>query len=165
MSGVQLDWYVFNVKDLDTERYLCRVCSKPSTLPKRYYCSDKCNNLLNHALLWNWVRNRIYNRDKRTCQHCRKKLRSYHCHHLVPVAYIMNQIFFALQGVPEEKWLLRYTQLKSIFLFHDDNLITLCEKCHKLAHKTGWYDKFKPIKQIKGDQKTLLNYTTNAVKY
>lgn len=62
------------------------------------------------------VRNRAFNRDKYTCNYCRKAGGHLHAHHILPY------------------W------VKPEAFLDELNLVTVCTKCHfKRAHKQNWY--------------------------
>jgi hypothetical protein len=170
MASVQFDYTAFDRRDLKTGRWKCRLCEKPSKPPKIFYCSDECSNLFQLALSWPAARYRTIKRDENRCVKCGKVVGThyseydyekrefvYHneianAHHIIPVKYLWGEIQIALEGLEGKERTYRAQQLKSIVLFHSDNLITLCEKHHKEAHKSGWYDKFKFLET---GQKTL----------
>ena len=109
----------------------CRVCGKNPLPPlRRYYCSDECsweyNRCKNEEILewWPQFRERIFKRDDYTCLDCgyttkpkRKSsertwsdYRSLAAHHIVPIS-------------------------KGGAMWDEDNVETLCEKCHKFKHR------------------------------
>lgn len=63
-----------------------------------------------YPINWNKIRFYVFKRDNYTCQRCgRNGLTKPHCHHIRPVGRGGNH--------------------------HPNNLMTLCEKCHKEKHK------------------------------
>lgn len=170
MAGVAFDYTAFDRRDLETGRWKCRLCEKPAEPPKRYYCSDECSELFQLALSWPAARYRTLKRDNYRCVKCGEVVAGhYHeydenkrefvyskeianVHHIIPVAYLWGEIIKAVEGLDGKERTWRIQQLKSIVFFHLDNLETLCERHHKEAHQSGWYEKFK---MMETGQKTL----------
>ena len=159
MSNIQIDWQAFNIRDLKIGRYKCRYCGGIPEPPKQVYCSDECRRKFEIALSWPYVRKRVWERDDHKCVRCQKEV-PLHCigqtgdeltfsdeiantHHIIPVAYLWGEIIKAVEGLEGREREYRLEQLKVIVFFHQDNLETLCETCHKEAHRSGWYNKFK----------------------
>ncbi len=106
----------------------CSHCGKlfeivPSRLGMRKYCSKACYLEATKAVLTNIKQLResstykewrlfVYNRDGFKCQSCGTIGKNLNAHHIVPVAVDPTRIF------------------------DENNGITLCVECHKLAHKT-----------------------------
>lgn len=176
MSNVQIDWQAFNRRDIKTGRWKCRYCEKPSQPPKQFYCSDEHRDLFELSLSWPHTRNLVLKRDNYRCVKCGKIVAPHshyydkdkkdfvysdevaNIHHVIPVAYLWNEILKSLEGCPPKDRPRRREQLKVIVFFHIDNLITLCEDpCHKDEHKSGWYKKYALMET---GQKTLVESLT-----
>lgn len=95
----------------------CVVCEGELPRGRRKYCSDGCADKFyeENTMDWNRIRDKIINRDKRTCQKCGHHSSSGYglcVHH---IKHVKNN--------PELE-------------FQHDNLITLCPDCHKKEHKS-----------------------------
>ncbi len=119
---------------------ICRNidCKNKVCKPFRKYCSKKCNKdfcrWYNSNFYWSRVRNKVLKRDNFTCQICEitlhkkkryNKLKNWlECDHLVPKSYYytFGYRFDTLEN-----------KIKAIleFFHNQDNLRTLCYKCHK----------------------------------
>ena len=62
---------------------------------------------------WDRIRHYVFQRDHYTCQLCGRKVSNPHCHHIIPIG----------KGGSSTP----------------DNLITLCEECHKYLHDGHYY--------------------------
>lgn len=106
----------------------CVICGKrfetiPSKIGIRKFCSKSCYLMAHRTILENikqlrdsneykiW-RIKVYKRDNFKCQSCGKVGNNLEAHHIKPISLYPELIFIA------------------------DNGITLCEKCHKLVHKS-----------------------------
>lgn len=115
----------------DCENLVCK--------PFRKYCSRKCSvdftRWYNKNFYWRNIRNSILKRDNYTCQICGLKLnkRKKHnkkienwleCDHIIPKSYytFLGYNFDTLEN-----------KIKTVleFLHNDNNLRTVCYKCHK----------------------------------
>ena len=115
----------------DCENLVCK--------PFRKYCSRKCSveftRWYNKNFYWRNIRNSILKRDNYTCQICGLKLnkRKRHnkkienwleCDHIIPKSYytFLGYNFDTLEN-----------KIKTVleFLHNDNNLRTVCYKCHK----------------------------------
>ncbi len=115
----------------DCENLVCK--------PFRKYCSRKCSvdftRWYNKNFYWRNIRNSILKRDNYTCQICRIKLNKkkrhnkkienwLECDHIIPKSYytFLGYNFDTLEN-----------KIKTVleFLHNDNNLRTLCYKCHK----------------------------------
>ena len=114
-------------------------CKNLVCKPFRKYCSRKCSveftRWYNRNFYWRNIRNYILKRDDYTCQICGLKLnkRKRHnkkienwleCDHIIPKSYytFLGYNFDTLEN-----------KIKTVleFLHNEDNLRTLCYKCHK----------------------------------
>lgn len=119
---------VYFDKPLYVEKGVCPWCGKPVLNKRRTYCSDECKRNYDNMTVWHRGRGpyslRILYRDNFTCQDCgefhayQNKHGTYipiddgflEVHHIIPVS---------MRGGDEQQ-----------------NLVTLCKKCHILRHKT-----------------------------
>ncbi len=122
------------------------ICTRRVCRPFKKYCSKKCNKdfskWYNSNFYWSKVRNSVLKRDNFTCQICEIKLHKkkrynkvlknwLECDHIIPKSYYYN--FGYRFDTLENK-------IKTIleFCHNQDNLRTLCYKCHKevtIKHK------------------------------
>jgi 5-methylcytosine-specific restriction endonuclease McrA len=143
--------YVNEFDRIDKEgKQKCRNndCENLVCKPFRKYCSRKCSveftRWYNKNFYWRNIRNSILKRDDYTCQICRLKLNKkkrynkkignwLECDHIIPKSYytFLGYNFDTLEN-----------KIKTVleFLHNDNNLRTLCYKCHKKVtlnnHKT-----------------------------
>ena len=118
-------------RNKDCENLVCK--------PFRKYCSRECSvkftRWYNKNFYWRNIRNSILKRDDYTCQICRLKLNKkkrynkkignwLECDHIIPKSYytFLGYNFDTLEN-----------KIKTVleFLHNDNNLRTLCYKCHK----------------------------------
>lgn len=97
------------------EKYLCRLCGKPTTNTRRmYWCSDECYNLTQRAVSWGYARYLAYQRDEGKCQICGKQLKLYtgdsrpgdevsECHHKIPIKLLHRITVDTVIDVPFEE--------------------------------------------------------------
>ena len=124
-------------------RYLCRFCGKPSVKPKRFYCSDDCYWNCQRAVSWWFARRGTFNRDKGLCVDCYTKLdynKTWECHHVIHYAKLHTLAYDLVYRSKEWKdvsledkergWAIIFTLL----VLDINNLVTLCQKCHKKRH-------------------------------
>lgn len=71
---------------------------------------------------WYYVRDRVLERDKWECQSCRS-IHNLHVHHK------------------------RYEKGRMAWEYNDDDLVTLCGKCHEKVHKSWGTIKVDPFKE------------------
>jgi 5-methylcytosine-specific restriction endonuclease McrA len=134
--------YINEFDKLDEEgNQKCRNndCKNLVCKPFRKYCSRKCSveftRWYNKNFYWRNIRNYILKRDNYTCQICGLKLnkRKRHnkkienwleCDHIIPKSYytFLGYDFDTLEN-----------KIKTVleFLHNENNLRTLCYKCHK----------------------------------
>jgi 5-methylcytosine-specific restriction endonuclease McrA len=134
--------YINEFDRIDKEgKQKCRNngCENLVCKPFRKYCSRKCSveftRWYNKNFYWRNIRNSILKRDNYTCQICGLKLnkRKRHnkkienwleCDHIIPKSYytFLGYNFNTLEN-----------KIKTVleFLHNDNNLRTVCYKCHK----------------------------------
>ena len=134
--------YINEFDRIDKEgKQKCRNngCENLVCKPFRKYCSRKCSveftRWYNKNFYWRNIRNSILKRDNYTCQICGLKLnkRKRHnkkienwleCDHIIPKSYytFLGYNFDTLEN-----------KIKTVleFLHNDNNLRTVCYKCHK----------------------------------
>jgi 5-methylcytosine-specific restriction endonuclease McrA len=134
--------YINEFDRIDKEgKQKCRNngCENLVCKPFRKYCSRKCSveftRWYNKNFYWRNIRNSILKRDNYTCQICGLKLnkRKRHnkkienwleCDHIIPKSYytFLGYNFDTLDN-----------KIKTVleFLHNDNNLRTVCYKCHK----------------------------------
>jgi 5-methylcytosine-specific restriction endonuclease McrA len=134
--------YINEFDRIDKEgKQICRnnCCENLVCKPFRKYCSRKCSveftRWYNKNFYWRNIRNNILKRDNYTCQICGLKLnkRKRHnkkienwleCDHIIPKSYytFLGYNFDTLDN-----------KIKTVleFLHNDNNLRTVCYKCHK----------------------------------
>ena len=171
MGGIGIDYQAFNRIDEQTGKGRCRLCGKLATGRMWHYCSSEHRDLFELGVSWAHTRYLVLQRDNHRCKNCGKIVHAHYVsqdgdtlkfiesdelaniHHVIPVSYLWQELFKALEGCSENDLPRRKEQLKAIVFFHLDNLITLCEDpCHKTEHKSGWYEQFKFMET---GQKTL----------
>ena len=118
-------------RNKDCENLVCK--------PFRKYCSKKCSEEFtkwyNNNFYWRNIRNSILKRDNYTCQICglklhkrkrqNKKIENWlECDHIIPKSYytFLGYGFDTLEN-----------KIRTVleFLHNENNLRTLCYKCHK----------------------------------
>ena len=141
-KNVRLIVYINEFDRIDEEgNQKCRNndCENLVCKPFRKYCSKKCSleftKWYNKNFYWRNIRNSILKRDKYTCQICglqlnkkkrhNKKIENWlECDHIIPKSYytFLGYNFDTLEN-----------KIKTVleFLHNDNNLRTLCYKCHK----------------------------------
>lgn len=119
-------------------------CNESVCKPFKKYCSKKCSlqftRWYNSNFYWRNIRNRVLKRDNYTCQICRITLhrrKRYNraqknwleCDHIIPKSYYyhLGYQFDTLDN-----------KVKTIleFVHNEDNLRTVCYKCHKKVSAT-----------------------------
>ena len=122
-----------------TQKCRNKGCENFVCKPFRRYCSKKCSveftRWYNKNFYWRNVRNSILKRDNYTCQICGLKLNKkkrhnkvignwLECDHIIPKSYytFLGYNFDTLEN-----------KVKTVleFLHNDNNLRTLCYKCHR----------------------------------
>ncbi len=146
--------YINEFDRLDEEgNQKCRNndCGNLVCKPFRKYCSRKCSveftRWYNKNFYWRNIRNNILKRDNYTCQICGLKLNKkkrhnkkianwLECDHIIPKSYytFLGYNFDTLED-----------KIKTVleFLHNENNLRTLCYKCHKEVTVNNY--KSKPL--------------------
>ncbi len=138
-------------------------CNELVCKPYKKYCSKKCSiqftKWYNSNFYWRNIRNRVLKRDNYTCQICRitlnrrkkynKTLKNWlECDHIIPKSYYyhLGYQFDTLDN-----------KIKTIleFVHNENNLRTVCYKCHKKVSATVLGDKSKLI-NLEKDSEYLL---------
>jgi len=129
---------VFDVRDNETGRFRCRYCGK--VVPKgrkKHYCSDECRRKFYYAYSWDRVRKEVWERDGGRCVSCGAKVELYgddacEIHHKTPARELRWVAWDVVKDVEDERKRNRYfTILYYMLLYDQDNLVTLCSKCHR----------------------------------
>lgn len=118
----------------------CIWCGTDLKDRRRKYCNDTCRMDFfaeyEIRFVWKEIRKRIFTRDNFTCQDCNTKFKKWwkylECHHIIP----------------------RTEGGKHM----DDNLITLCIKCHKIHTKQLIQRLFSKSPKIQTPTKNLLPF-------
>ena len=125
----------------------CVNCGAVLPRRRRSFCSNDCCSEFNYRalreevfmglrdwrLIWWEVREKILDRDNYTCQSCGFRAQSWqdaeklHVHHIKPLH-------------------------KNGKCIDPDNLITLCENCHRKTFKHKYMGKPTPFKELKLDR-------------
>ena len=174
MSRVTFDITVLDHRDPITGAFKCRACG--GLIPpgrKKYYCSDKCRNLVYSNFGWEATRRAVWVRDQGKCKICNSYVqrydsahdefllkrkyswfkgypkdtvtKSYDCHHIIPIDYLYPFIFelvrewFPNWETHEYRWQRKFNITWIIVYTDINNLITLCEDCHKKVHATEYF--------------------------
>lgn len=117
-------WRVYD----ETKEQLCIFCGKPTAKNSRTFCDDKSHNSamydakINGKYSFSYIRSYLCGSEchicgaKQTVYNWRdpKKTITMNLHHIIPI-----------HKLDDTNWLL---------VFDPKNLITLCNKCHKLVH-------------------------------
>jgi len=138
--------YIWPDKYDENGNPLCRVCNRPVTPPKRYYCSDECSRLAVEALNWEHARYLVWERAGGKCEFpgCDKILPLHYgggeVHHKIPVRKLYWFVCDELEKDPDFEKLSKEEQKRARFMVyaflhnHPSNLILLCKEHHNMVH-------------------------------
>lgn len=137
-------------RNQETGTRLCRVCNQDIVPPKHYYCSDRCAELAQAAVSWDYARRLTLRRDQGVCQfpgcgraitwRARSTANTAEIHHILPVKKIWRLCWDLVyewgytEGNQE-----RSTAFARLYtILHNDvnNLISYCPECHKTVHRS-----------------------------
>lgn len=108
----------------------CPKCGKPLPPKKRRWCSKECYEWWWDTFCWNFVRDRILKRDNYTCRICGRK-----------VDEITSKSMSKLTVHHIKPWHIYKDN-------SDENLITVCSKCHARLHADGNWKLFMESKKM-----------------
>lgn len=119
-------------------------CGKKLVGRQQLYCSGDCESKFyhKHVKIWSQLRLKIFHRDKMLCQECGIKV------------HLENSYYFPIENRAECDHIIPVSLGGS--MWNENNLRTLCHKCHakKTAQDVG--SKKEDYKNIRlGIQKTL----------
>ena len=99
---------------------LCTLCGSICHPPRRWYCSDTCAKHWMQMFNWHTICKRVKRRDHYTCLDCgcNNRNRTQHSAHSTHHTFNVHHIIPLTKGG----------------LTVDENLITLCKKCHRMRH-------------------------------